>query len=104
MKSKASKKNAARREAIRLKIEMEQLIKEVHTKSYEVVRLRRVKYAGNDYSFIDIRFFQRGSDDNGDDVYFPSRKGVQIREDLFFKLVDEHFMEMLDRQIKQSRA
>jgi len=83
---------------------MEQLIKEVRTKSFETVRLRRVKYAGNDYNFIDIRFFQRGSDESGNDLYFPTRKGVQIREDLFFKLVDEHFMEMLDRQIKQSSA
>ena len=99
---KTTAKKKAKNKIARLKIEKQEVIKEVRTKSFEVVRLSRVKYAGNVYTFIDIRFFQRGYDEPGEEIYFPTRKGVQIREDLFFKLVDSHFVEMLDRQIKPS--
>ena len=54
---------------LRPSIESEYLIKEVITKSYEIVRLTKVKYADNDYNFIDIRFYQRGTGSEGQDVY-----------------------------------
>ena len=56
------------------KIEYQKLLKEVRTKSYEVVRLTRIKYFGNDYNFVDIRFYQRGFDDSGDEIYFPTKR------------------------------
>ncbi len=85
----------------KLKIEYQELIKEVQSKGYEVVRLNRIKYIGNDYYFIDIRFFQRGYDENGKEVHFPTKKGVQIKEDLFYKLFDEYFFNRLEKQFKK---
>ncbi|MBI4489396.1 MAG: hypothetical protein HY694_09955 [Deltaproteobacteria bacterium] len=80
------KKRSRNSTRTRLQIESQETIKEVHTKSYEVVRLSRVKYKGNPHSFIDRRFFQRGYDEDAE-AYYPTRKGVQFREDLL-KLVD----------------
>jgi len=97
-----AKKSSSKSKTTRLKIERQEIIKEVQTKSYEIVRLSRVKYIGNDYNFIDIRFFQRAMDDELNDVYHPRRKGVQLREDLFLKLIDAHFIESLERQMNET--
>jgi hypothetical protein len=83
----------------KLKIQNQELIKEVETKSYEIVRLYRIKYFENDYNFIDIRFYQRGYDDKGEEVFYPTKKGVQIKEDLFKKLCDDFFLENLKKQL-----
>ena len=94
MKRKAlSKKKEAR-----LKIERQEQIKEVRTKSYEIVRLSRIKYYGNKYNFIDIRTYQRGFDSSENEIYYPTSKGVQFREDLFLKLVNELYLQSLDKQ------
>lgn len=85
----------------KLKIEYQELIKEVQSKSYEVVRLNRIKYIGNDYYFIDIRFYQRSYDENEKMIYHPTKKGVQIKEDLFYKIFDEYFFNKLDKQFKE---
>ena len=61
--------------AAKLKVEYQELIKEVQSKSYEVVRLNRIKYIGNDYYFIDIRFYRRGYDENENEFYYPTKKG-----------------------------
>jgi len=87
----------------RLKIERQEIIKEIQTKSYEVVRLSKVKYLGNDYDFIDIRIYRRGWDERGsEEVYYPTKQGVQLKDSLFRILVDEHFLHSLEEQIKRS--
>lgn len=69
-------------------IESQQVIAETGRRSYEMLRLSRVKYADNPYTFVDLRLFQRGWDDNGtDEVYHPTRKGVQLKEDQFQRLI-----------------
>ncbi|RYC51048.1 hypothetical protein [Flagellimonas olearia] len=78
------------------KIEYQKLLKEVRTKSYEVVRLTRIKYFGNDHNFVDIRFYQRGFDDSGDEIYFPTKKGVQIKEELFMQIFDQYFIDNIE--------
>ena len=95
------KKKTPRTPRGRLKIELQETIKEVQTKSYEIVRLSRVKYVGNDYCFVDMRFFQRSFDERENELYHPTKKGVQLREDLFRALVDEHFLKSLERQIDE---
>ena len=67
----------------RLTIERQEIIKEVQTKSYEIVRLSRVKYISNDYKFIDVRFSQRTMDDDQNDVYYPTRKAFSC-ERIYF--------------------
>ena len=69
-------------------IEHQEIIAESGRASYEMVRLSRVKYESNPYTFLDIRLFQRGYDrDTGDEVYHPTKKGVQLKEDQFPRLI-----------------
>ncbi len=88
----------------RLKIENQALIKEVNLgldgNSYRTIRLSRVKYFGNDYNFIDIRFYQRGYDEHGHEVFFPTTKGVQIKENIFNQLFNEYFTDTVEKFLK----
>lgn len=77
-----------KRAAPKPKIERQEVIAETGRRSYEMLRLSRVKYEGNPHIFIDLRLFQRGYDDSGDDeVYYPTKKGVQVKEDHFQRLI-----------------
>ena len=70
------------------KIESQEVLAETGRRSYEMLRLTRVKYSENPYKFIDLRLFQRGWDDDGDkEIYHPTKKGVQIKEDHFQRLI-----------------
>lgn len=72
------------------KIEHQEVLAETSRRSYELLRLSRVKYEENPYTFIDLRIFQRGYDfDNEEDVevYHPTKKGVQLKEDQFQRLI-----------------
>ena len=69
------------------RIERQEIIAETGRRSYEMLRLSRVRYEDNPYTFVDLRLFQRGWDERGDEeVYFPTRKGVQLKEDHFQRL------------------
>jgi hypothetical protein len=74
-----------------LAIEKQEVVEQVHTKSIELVRLSRVKYEGNDLTFVDLRVFQRGFDDQGEEIYHPTRRGLHIQERDFLKLVEAYF-------------
>lgn len=77
-----------RRASAKPKIERQEILAETGRRSYEVLRLSRVKYAENPYTFIDLRLFQRGWDGLGDEeVYHPTRKGVQLKEEQFQRLI-----------------
>jgi len=65
------------------------VIAETKRRSYERIRISRVEYKDNPYSFIDIRIFQRGFDEDENEIYYPTKKGVQFREDLFQELIGE---------------
>lgn len=82
-------------------MERQELISEVQPKSYEAVRLSRVKYRGNHYDFIDIRLYRRGYDEDGEEVFYPTKQGVQIKEELFRRLVEEHFLNLVEQQMKE---
>ena len=57
-----------------------EVIAETKRRNYEMVRISRVEYKNNPYSFIDIRIFQRGDwDEKGNEIYYPTKKGVQFR-------------------------
>lgn len=89
----------ARNKKARLEMVEQTVIAEIQTKSIETVKLSRIRYRDNEYSFIDIRAFQRGSDDTGDDVYYPTRRGVQMKESDFKKLVTAHFVDEVERKL-----
>lgn len=71
---------------IKSKIESQEVLAEAPRRSYEVIRLSRVKYKGNPYSFIDLRLFQIEQDENKD-IFHPTQKGVQFKEEDFQKLI-----------------
>lgn len=75
-----------------LVIESQTTLAEIQTKSMELVRLSRVKYEVSEFTFVDLRVFQRGWRDGGEEIYHPTRKGIQIKERDFEKLI-ERFME-----------
>jgi uncharacterized protein (TIGR02391 family) len=69
-------------------IEREEILAETGRRSYEMVRLARVRYIDNPYTFVDLRIFQRGLDpDSDEDVYYPTRKGVQLKEEQLQRLI-----------------
>lgn len=69
-------------------IEKQEVLAETGRRSYETLRLSRVKYVGNPNTFIDLRLFQRGWDDHGDgEKFYPTKKGIQIKEDQFQRLI-----------------
>lgn len=68
-------------------VEKEEILAESPRRSYELIRLARLKYFDNPYNFLDIRLFQRGYGDDGEEVYHPTKKGVQFREDHFQELI-----------------
>ena len=54
---------------------------------YRMVRLSRIKYKDHPYAFIDLRVFQRGYDENEEEVYHPTKKGVHLLETVFQRLI-----------------
>lgn len=69
-------------------IEHQEVLAETGRRSYEMLRLTRVKYAKNPYTFLDFRIFQRGWDsESEDEIYHPTKKGVQLKEEQFQRLV-----------------
>ncbi|MCK5241331.1 TIGR02391 family protein [bacterium] len=68
-------------------IENQSILAETYGPGYKMIRLTRVKDSKNPNTLIDLRLFQRGSDDDGEDVYYPTKKGVQIKEEQFQRLI-----------------
>jgi uncharacterized protein (TIGR02391 family) len=71
---------------IKSKIQSQETLAEAPRRSYEVIRLSRVRYKENPYSFIDLRLFQvqQGEDS---DILHPTTKGVQFKESDFQNLI-----------------
>ena len=71
----------------KVEIESQELLAETTRRSYETLRLSRILYAGNPYNFIDLRLFQRGYDNDGEECFYPTKKGIQIKEEQFQRLI-----------------
>lgn len=76
------------------------MLREVPYQGMYRIRLSRVLYDNNEDSFIDLRVFQRAYDDEGEEMYHPTRRGFQLSEKDWVKLVEGHFFEILDKQIQ----
>jgi uncharacterized protein (TIGR02391 family) len=74
--------------SIEEQIERQDIIGEAKAGSYHPIRFTRVKYKGSDATYIDIRMYQRGYDDEGEDVYYPTKKGFHFPEAEFQKVVE----------------
>jgi len=74
--------------SVKERIEWQEIIGEAKAGSYQPIRFTRVKYKASDATYIDIRMFQRGYDDEGDNVYYPTKKGFHFPENEFEKVVE----------------
>lgn len=65
---------------VKPKIQRQDVLAETGRRGYEMLRLSRVKYAENPYTFIDLRLFQRGWDEIGsNEVYHPTQEGYPVK-------------------------
>lgn len=89
-KKKTVKKTTEAKPKVEPKIEFQEQIAEANSGSYQPIRFSKVKYKNNSDLFIDIRTYQRGYDDDGEDVFFPTKKGFQFSEREFKKIVGKY--------------
>ena len=78
--------NKKNKKDIKLNILSQETIAETYRRNYEKIRLSRVKYKDNPYSFIDLRLFQIEQDEDKE-ILHPTQKGVQFKEEAFQRLI-----------------
>jgi uncharacterized protein (TIGR02391 family) len=77
---------------IEAKIEYQELIGEANPGGYRPIRFTRVKYKASPETHIDIRQYQRGYDDDGEEAFFPTKTGVRFLEREFRRVVEEYVL------------
>lgn len=75
---------------IEAKIEYQKVIGEGNPGGYQPVRFTRVKYKASPTAHIDIRRFQRGYDDEGEEQYFPTKVGFRFPEREFRRVIEKY--------------
>lgn len=75
---------------IEAKIEFQETIGEANPGGYQPVRFTRVKYKASTTAHIDIRRFQRGYDEDGEDQFFPTKVGFRFPERDFRRVVQKY--------------
>lgn len=75
---------------IEAKIEYQKLIGEANPGGYQPIRFSRVKYKASSETHIDIRQFQRGYDSEGEEEFFPTKKGFRFLEREFKRVIKEY--------------
>ena len=65
---------------IEAKIEYQEIIGEANKGGYQPIRFTRVKYKASNQTHIDIRRFQRAYDDEGEDVFHPTKIGFRFQD------------------------
>jgi len=75
---------------IEAKIEYQEIVGEANPGGYQPIRFKRVKYKASPEAHIDIRQFQRGYDDEGEEKFFPTKKGFRFLEREFRRVVKEY--------------
>jgi uncharacterized protein (TIGR02391 family) len=75
---------------IEAKIEFQEEIGEANPGGYQPVKFSRVKYKASPTAHIDIRRFQRGYDEEGEEVFFPTKVGFRFPEREFRRVVEKY--------------
>jgi uncharacterized protein (TIGR02391 family) len=75
---------------IQAKIEFQETIGEANEGGFQPIRFTRVKYKQSPTAHIDIRKFQRGYDNDGEDVFFPTKLGFRFPESEFKKVLEKY--------------
>jgi len=77
---------------IEAKIEYQEVIGEANPGGYRPIRFSRVKYKACPDAHIDIRQYQRGYDDKGEEAFYPTKKGFRFLEREFRRVVREYVL------------
>lgn len=75
---------------VEAKIEYQKIIGEANPGGFQPVRFTRVKYKASNETHIDIRQYQRGYDDEGENKFFPTKKGFRFLEREFNRVIKEY--------------
>lgn len=75
---------------VEAKIEYQKTIGEANPGGYQPVRFTRIKYKSNPETHIDIRQYQRGYDEEGEEKFFPTKKGFRFPEREFNRVIKEY--------------
>lgn len=75
---------------IEAKIEFQEIIGEAKAGGFKPIRFTRVKYKASPTAHIDIRQFQRGYDDEGEEQFFPTKVGFRFPEREFRRVVEKY--------------
>ena len=75
---------------IEAKIEFQEEIGEVNPGGFQPVKFTRVKYKASPTAHIDIRRFQRGYDDEGEESFYPTKIGFRFPEREFRRVVEKY--------------
>lgn len=78
------------KEEIEAKIEYQKIIGEANSGGFQPIRFTRIKYKASPETHIDIRQFQRGYDDEGEEKYFPTKKGFRFLEREFNRVIRDY--------------
>jgi uncharacterized protein (TIGR02391 family) len=77
---------------IEAKIEYQEIIGEANPGSYRPIRFSRVKYKASPDAHIDIRQYQRGYDDKGEEAFYPTKTGFRFLEREFRRVVRQYVL------------
>lgn len=77
---------------IEAKIEYQEVIGEANPGGYQPIRFTRIKYKASNETHIDIRKFQRAYDDEGEDVFHPTKMGLRFAEREFGRVIKEYIL------------
>ena len=77
---------------IEAKIEYQEVIGEANPGGYRPIRFSRVKYKASPDAHIDIRQYQRGYDDEGEEAFYPTKTGFRFLEREFRRVVREYVL------------
>lgn len=75
---------------IEAKIEYQEVIGEANPGGYQPVRFTKIKYKASPEAHIDIRQFQRGYNDDGEEAFYPTKKGFRFPEREFRRVVNKY--------------
>lgn len=75
---------------VEAKIEYQKIIGEANPGGFQPVRFTRIKYKASNETHIDIRQYQRGYDDEGENKFFPTKKGFRFLEREFNRVIKEY--------------
>jgi uncharacterized protein (TIGR02391 family) len=68
-------------------IKLQEILAQTPRRSYEQLRLSRLQYEDNPNTYIDLRVFHRSYDDEGNEVYHPTKQGVHVDEEQMQRLI-----------------